>query len=134
MDNEYGVVILECDNLKSHAPHSWREGFLKLRKRTCQGYEKFEPNPWCKANPSIGQEISDEAWERLLKPTSQVVYKKARVDTEPEVQHKHTMTYVPKASNEYMMTWDCDVCKDYRHQVTRWYFWKGTPNVIFAWQ
>lgn len=32
-----GVVILECDNFKEHKPHTWRWGFLKLRKGSCVG-------------------------------------------------------------------------------------------------
>lgn len=73
------IVTIECMNFMPHYPHEWREGFLWLRKRKCEGVP-----------PSTSR--------KLCVNVTRVV---------PDPPHRHYLGFCPEKSNGIMMTWVC---------------------------
>ncbi|AXH44614.1 hypothetical protein SEA_MEDIUMFRY_70 [Arthrobacter phage MediumFry] len=44
------IIYIECSILHPHGPHTWREGFLWHRKRSCTGFKKLNKSEWLRKN------------------------------------------------------------------------------------
>ncbi|ASM62366.1 hypothetical protein SEA_NIGHTMARE_71 [Arthrobacter phage Nightmare] len=75
------VLYLECSSTFKHDAHSWREGFLWHRKRTCNG-------------------LSGEMSDRIRYPQRHILI--------PQSRHRHTFALNDQTDEMYLV-WHCQV-------------------------
>ena len=113
------LVTVECMNFHPHDPHTWREGFLWLKKKKCQGYKKVVKQDWlgdyCKADV----EATTQVFEWLFR-------------VEPE--HRHYYGFSAEKSDPVLMVWECmdPFCDDkyYRFRSLFNYQTRATRRIL----
>lgn len=89
-------ITVECMNMNPHKAHSWREGFLWLRKRECGGVPKFVLHNW------------DEKRDLALVNN----YCEADVEMTTGLYNRlyHRHKFQLKEANYSFLVWECKDC------------------------
>ncbi|WGH21760.1 hypothetical protein SEA_INKED_77 [Arthrobacter phage Inked] len=99
------IVTIECSNLKPHAKHQWREGFLWLRKRTCDGMSQVFYDKRTRKPDPFGNMLMHYC-ETDVAATSAFYKTIFGVEEEPE-PHRHYYGFYPEKSDALVMVWRC---------------------------
>lgn len=64
----FDILVKGCEENETHTQHYWRP-WWGLRKRRCRGVKPiYTWDDWRRANPSLGQRVSDGAMRKMIYP------------------------------------------------------------------